>query len=316
MDANINISDQALIRNALGYIEEAISMHLPLEAIIKNVTSEISSRYRSLNKVFSDAMPYELNRYIKRRVLTEGYLELHHQVEAAASVQPYYEIKDFANQIKEEFGIRISKKIYPIDVLQPAYDIDLMQDICNNLDSLDFVDSYYISGGAVNITVIDQPLLLYLMRFGSYVIPDDLLMLFDEPNEFSETLVFAIAQNIQLTQCQELRLPFSSLSRLDTRNGFLEMCEPHYIMPGLGVYRPTIPERLHSLYYELCDNLIERIKTQMPLESLNDELYNALTAISFGNSFEEIAKKVGISVEDTKELVWYYLICGYLNLIS
>ena len=190
----------------------------------------------------------------------------------------------------------------------------IQNEVCWLLDDLDFIENYFISDGALTLTLNDRLFLSFLLQFKSYVIPDDYLIMYEEPNGLYTTLIFAIANMSMNLETQDLLIPLEDLARSDTRS-VLKMGGPHYIAPKLAVYAPPIPSRLYKYYNEMCEMWISHIKTQMPLESLDDDYYNFLAQVSFGRSFEEIAEKLDISIEDTKERVWHCLKCGYLRVI-
>lgn len=299
-----------LLERCIEYIEVGIERGDSYTELTHGLQIEFGTQYSHLRDIFREYTPFPLHSYIKRRLLTEAYIINKARRNEVNTRENFRGINQYINKFKVTFGKSFSEEL-DIDDLQPALDLDFLFQLYSSLSKIPIVDNFIFDKDAAVISLDERECLLWFMCFKTFLLPILFLEEFERTGD-DEKILFLYVVTARLLG-EEICVNEDTIIRLQSLSRLYDFDTRKLLGDELYIFSPGIPEHMHKAYMEICSDILPGIKSAIPEYYSLSGHTQLINILSEANSFLEISNSTGMSISESKELVWSYLGLGYLR---
>lgn len=298
-------------KEIIEYIEESISKKSYSE-ISKGLEIKYATRYDSLRVAFGRYMPSSLNKYIKRRILTTGYLKAQLEQPALNKRSTYYGLPGFIEKFESEFGVPFYNGYTESD-LQEMYDIDEIISWHSLLSGKPFIDDYKFILNRVQISPNDYYILLGFLSLKSYLLPAFFINFFSSLNDHEKLMFLEATRTRENGDYKLIAISKTMWEETEIKCKLYDFQR----LKRIGNYyffTSEVPEDYYDIYYEKLADILPNIYVAIPRHLVSSSTGNELKTIGDSSTVNDIRSRLSLTEDQVTTLIWRYLKIGYLRL--
>lgn len=306
------------IVKAIELIEEGIAEKLKPTEISRKLEAEIMLSYKYFNEVFNATTGYTLAQYIRRRALAVIYETWKKERPALCKTSTYEGYPRFPDRFYTEYELTIeaaAEKGVTAEQLQSKLDITNHVRVLEALDEVKeskLLEDYTFSDKQKIMMEfsIEKVLLLYL-QMPVYLLPGACYEIYKSvDDEAKATYVIAFDQLAHGLNHENLvETTYMECKEMQTRLLNYDFDKVGDIL----IVKPMEKEGLKQAFLDKCDELVPYMFSVLPDRMIPPILAKRLAMVEECESIELLAKALKLSLAETKELLWKFMMHGYLR---
>ena len=299
-----------IFKEIIEYIEVSISKKNYSE-ISLGLETKYGPRYDSIRVIFGKYMPSSLKKYIKRRILTNGYLKAQIEDPVLNRRSTYFGLPGFIEKFESEFGVPFKKGLSESD-LQEVYDIDEIISWHSLLSGKSFIDDYKLTPFGIKIRANDYLVLKGFLSFDAYLLPVFLSDFFSTLNDHEKMMFLEAIAVLANGDCEKVTISKTMWEESEYKCKLYDFLVRNRI-GNYYIFTPEVPEYLYDIYCDKLAELIPNIYVSIPRQQVSHSTDNELTIIGDSYALNDICTRLGLTKEQATTLIWRYLKIGYLR---
>lgn len=307
------------VQNIVNFIEHCIASKKSFDAIKKETQLLYYKNYETIRRQFKNIYGLSLIKYIRRRLLTVIYQEIHAD-EKITEREIRYGIKNIPLTFSNEFGKNIRDRDLSIMDLQPR--INSEKEIQHYMiPYINDTQEYKIM-----VSINDERSIVkrayYLYSLQPYILHESQV---EGVMEYSGVERATIALEVSLDNLdppipfypitRRYGIPESMIQTAKETCDFYDWNNPHQLTYSYMAYTPYMPEEMCKPSTKDLNSWLNRIYTPLPDMFRTDEQTRIIATIPKSQSLEEISEHMRISLEEARWTITDYLNKGILRIM-